>query len=143
MRYTGRGVSRSSRPEPHAAGRQPFQELGGAAKATAAYDAKPGETFPPDVKNDTEGVNTSSLTREGSIDPASLDWSMETSANGVTGRLRVTMKVNPCPDTCGQFTATATLTASFTPKSATAGSVRFKERSAAQRSRWWATAPTR
>lgn len=88
---------------------------------TSTNDAKPGAKPERDVRTDGQGAS-SSIVREASLESTSIDMTVETTANGVTGTLRVTMTINPCPDPAGEFTAKASMTASATTGSARVGS---------------------
>lgn len=88
---------------------------------TSTNDAKPGAKPERDVRTDDQGAS-SSMVREASLESTSIDMTIETTANGVTGTLRVTMTINPCPDPAGEFTAKASMTASATTGSARVGS---------------------
>ncbi len=92
------------------------------AAVSTTNGAKPGEAPERESKNDDQGASTSSMTLEGSLESASIDWTMTTTENGVTGTLRVKITVNPCPDPTGKFTAKATVTASATSAAGRVGS---------------------
>lgn len=77
-------------------------------------DVEPGAAPAHEVKNDSSGNNSSTMTLDATTETASIDWTAQTSANGLTGKLRVQMKISPCPGPDGSFTATATLTMSST-----------------------------
>ena len=92
------------------------------AAVTTTNGAEAGAAPEREVKNDDQGANTSSMTLEGSLESASIEWTMTTTENGVTGTLRVKITVNPCPDPTGKFTAKATVTASATSAAGRIGS---------------------
>jgi hypothetical protein len=82
---------------------------GGLIQATDGL--KPGAEPIKDVQNDGHGTT---VTTEGTIGSASQDFDIQTTANGVTGKLRVKIAINPCPDATGTFTAHVTMLTSAT-----------------------------
>lgn len=88
---------------------------------TSTNDVKAGEPA-RDVREDSRDGNSSTMTREASVDSTSMDWTVETTAGGITGKIRVQMTINPCPAPDGSFTATARITASSTSSGGRVGS---------------------
>ena len=89
---------------------------------SSTNDAEPGAQPERDVRTDEQGPDKSSAVREASLESTSVDYTVETTVDGVTGTLRVTMTINPCPDAAGEFTAKASMTASATTGSGRTGS---------------------
>ncbi len=89
---------------------------------TSTNDLKPGDPPVHDVQQDAKDGNSSSLTRDGTVDSASMDWTVETTKNGVTGKVRIAMTVNPCPLPDGTFTASARIETSATSSGGRVGS---------------------
>jgi len=92
------------------------------ALVSATNDLKPGEVREPESKNGDQGVNKSDVSIGGTLDSASLDWTVGTSANGVDGKVRVQTTIKPCPDATGTFTAKASMSASATSGGGRVGS---------------------
>ncbi len=85
-------------------------------------DVEPGGEPAHAVRDDSSGTDVSRMTQDATVDSAALDWTVETTAAGVTGKIRVAMKVNPCPGPDGTFTADATIAASSTSAGGRVGS---------------------
>lgn len=81
---------------------------------TATNDLKPGDPPAHDAKVDDRGADKSTLNLDGMLGTATMDWSVETTANGVTGKVRVKVEINPCPDASGTFTAKVSMATSAT-----------------------------
>jgi hypothetical protein len=96
--------------------------LSAGTSVSASNDAKPGAEPQRDVKTDDSGVNKSTLVREASLESTSVDWAMETTEKGVTGKVRVKNTINPCPNPAGEFTGTISMTASSTTAGGRVGS---------------------
>jgi hypothetical protein len=94
-------------------------QLGTEGVVSATNDFKPDAKPVHDVKPDGDG---STITLDGSVGSAAMDFNLETTANGVTGKLRVKIEVKPCPDASGTFTAHISITASATSAAGRAGS---------------------
>ena len=94
-------------------------QLGTEGVVSATNDFKPDAKPVHDVKPDGDG---STITLDGSVGSAAMDFNLETTANGVSGRLRVKIEVKPCPDASGTFTAHVTITASATSSAGRVGS---------------------
>lgn len=89
---------------------------------TSTNDAKPGAEPQRDVQKNDDGPTKSSAVREISLESTSVEYTVETTAQGVTGTLRFKITVNPCPDPSGEFTAKASMTASATTGGGRTGS---------------------
>ncbi len=96
--------------------------LSAEAVTSATNDAKPGGKPLHDERNDGKGGNTSSMTLDGTVGTAAMDWTMTTTANGVEGKLRTKITVNPCPDATGTFTAKLSMAMSATSSGGRVGS---------------------
>jgi len=93
-------------------------QLGTEGIVSATNDFKAGEQPVHDVSTDASGT----ITRDGSVATAGMDFNIETTANGVTGKMKVKIDVKPCPDATGTFTAHITISASATSSAGRVGS---------------------
>lgn len=88
----------------------------------SSNDAKPGEPLiGPEPQVDESGPTKSRIELKRNLETATLDMSLETTAQGVTGKVRSKMTINPCPTVDGTFTAKAEITASATSGGGRAG----------------------
>ena len=83
--------------------------MGVSAAVNATNGAKAGEAPQSETKKDSSNSGTSEFTVAGSVESASVDWTMTSTQKGMTGSLRLRGSVNPCPDVNGEFTAKVTL----------------------------------
>ena len=93
-------------------------QLGTEGIVSGTNDFKPDAKLVHDVTTDASGT----ITRDGSVSTAGMDFDIETTANGVTGKMRVKIEVKPCPDATGTFTAHISISASATSTGGRVGS---------------------
>lgn len=89
---------------------------------TATNDLKDGKSDSITKKDTFEG-GSSELTLSGSVESASLDWMLVSTKQGMTGKVRVTGKVNPCPNANGEFSGAVTIATSGGGKAGTSTTV--------------------
>lgn len=83
--------------------------MGVGAAINATNGAEAGAPPQSDTRKDRSDSGRSEFTVSGSVESASLDWTMTSTVKGMTGNLRLRGKVNPCPDVNGLFEAKVTL----------------------------------
>jgi len=93
-------------------------QLGTEGIVAGTNDFKPDAKPVHDVTTDASGT----ITRDGSVSTAGMEFDIETTANGVTGKMRVKIEVKPCPDASGTFTAHISISASATSTGGRVGS---------------------
>jgi hypothetical protein len=83
--------------------------LGLSVALNATNDAKAGAPPRSETKSDSSNAGTSEFTVGGSVESASVDWTMTSTQSGMTGSLHLKGTINPCPDVGGLFKAKVTV----------------------------------
>lgn len=94
--------------------------LGSAGIVAATNDAEEGAKPVTQKSKDPDGTGTYEIT--GSVDKASSVTTFTQTTNGVTGKLRVTVDIAPCPTASGEFTSKILMEASATSAAGRTGS---------------------